>query len=345
MSTAPEAPQMGQFLKYPHLERLGHREVADIDYGTIHVYPKLDGTNASVWAARNDDGEYEVRCGSRNRVLSIESDNAGFCAWVHGDSDAATALRLLVLSQPNVVVYGEWLVPHTLKTYRDDAWRRFWIFDVYAHGVNGGESGFMPFEDYGEAFEQMGLDVIHPLCTMENPSRAQLDNALAANTFLVQDGAGAGEGVVIKNYGWRNAHGRQTWAKLVRNEFKADNAKVFGIPHVEGAKQVEAEIVQGMLSPAFIQKEWAKVVQLVANDAGEDLSPVLGDAHKDERYATFVLDNRRKIIPRFLGTFWLTFVDEHARDFVKKHKNPVVDFGKLQKLATIRAKQVLKDWF
>lgn len=61
------------FVKYPHLERFGNSEVEGIEVGITHVFPKLDGTNASLWLEDND-----ICAGSRNRVLSKESDNAGF---------------------------------------------------------------------------------------------------------------------------------------------------------------------------------------------------------------------------------------------------------------------------
>lgn len=333
----------GQFRKFDHLERLGHPEVADIDYGLIHVFPKLDGTNASVWLGA--DGL--VRAGSRNRVLSLESDNAGFCAWVmHDECEVAERLRAFLQENPTMTVYGEWLVPHTLKTYEETAWRKFWIFDVFCHE----KGGYLHYDSFAEALKDgYSQHVIPPLCTMENPSKAQLDAAVAANVFLIQDGAGAGEGIVLKNYEWQNKFGRQPWAKLVRNEFKASNREVFGTPHIAGAKQVEAEIVADVLTTEFIRKEFAKVVTLVADDMG--LTLYTGDEEPEvdgpsfAQYDAFVATTRGKIIPRFLGTFWLTFVEEEMRGIVKKFKNPVVDFGKLQKLAVIKAKQTLTEVF
>lgn len=48
------------FHPYQHVEKLGTAEVDGILDGTVYVFPKLDGANASVWL---DDGE--VKCGSR----------------------------------------------------------------------------------------------------------------------------------------------------------------------------------------------------------------------------------------------------------------------------------------
>ena len=64
-----------KFRKYQHIERFGTTEVSQIEFGECFIFPKIDGTNASVWL---DDGE--ICAGSRQRQLSIEADNAGFYA-------------------------------------------------------------------------------------------------------------------------------------------------------------------------------------------------------------------------------------------------------------------------
>ena len=51
-----------QFTKYQHLERLGTTEVEGIEVGEVYVFPKLDGTNASVWV----DAEPYYRKSKRN---------------------------------------------------------------------------------------------------------------------------------------------------------------------------------------------------------------------------------------------------------------------------------------
>lgn len=142
----------GQFLKYDHVERLNHPEVRDIDIGQVYVFPKLDGTNGSLWI----DADRLIQAGSRNRVLSVVSDNHGFCAWARSDDPRAFALREYLRAHPYLTVYGEWLVPHSLKTYRDDAWRRFYVFDVYDHDLGG----YLSWEQYGEGLEGLGVDVI-----------------------------------------------------------------------------------------------------------------------------------------------------------------------------------------
>ena len=131
----------GEFAKYPHLERLG-KSTSDCEclYGDVYVFPKIDGTNASVWW----HPEHAVQCGSRNRVLSAEADNAGFHAWLYSDGRAAEQLRSFIEAHTGWTVYGEWLVPHTFKGYRADAWRQFYVFDVLDRGARR----FVPYSQY-----------------------------------------------------------------------------------------------------------------------------------------------------------------------------------------------------
>jgi len=65
------------FYKYQHIEKLETIEVKGINIGTTYIFPKIDGTNGSIWLEDN-----KVCCGSRNRVLSASDDNQGFYKYV-----------------------------------------------------------------------------------------------------------------------------------------------------------------------------------------------------------------------------------------------------------------------
>jgi hypothetical protein len=318
------------FRKYDHLERLAHSEVSGIELGTVHVFPKLDGTNAVAWCA----GDGTIRGGSRNRELSLEADNAGFLGWLLSDDERAEALRDLLKANPSWIIYGEWLVPHTLRTYRDEAWRRFWIFDVFDTVLGK----YVPWIDYGPPLSNMGLDVIEPLCMIQDPSEAQLRTQLEVNTYLIQDGAGVGEGVVIKNYSWRNKYGRQPWAKIVKNEFRERNARAFGVTHKQGEFTVERAIVDEFVTPTLVGKTRAKVVLDIANGAGIDLGEPNTQNQVEEDY-------RGRVIPQLLGRVWHDLITEDIWSILKKYKRPVIDFGKLEKLTLMRVKELAGDLF
>ena len=81
-----------------HLERYGSDEVQGIELGECYIFPKIDGTNGSLWW----DG-VNIKAGSRNRELELDNDNAGFYNWADKDG------RVLdfFINNPGVRLYGE----------------------------------------------------------------------------------------------------------------------------------------------------------------------------------------------------------------------------------------------
>ncbi len=329
---------MSEFRKYDHVERCGHPHVEGIDIGTVHVFAKLDGTNASVWAqpaTGRATGSIIFRAAARTRELSLENDNAGFYAWVLG-CEGCGPLGDVFRTYPDWILYGEWLVPHTLKTYREDAWRRFWIFDVWDRD----QERYLPVEDYLDPLRDAGLDVIEPLCTFNNPSEEQLRREVETNSYLILDGAGVGEGIVLKNYGWVNKYGLQPWAKIVRNEFKEENRRAFGVTEKNGEFQVEAAIAEQFVTAALVAKERSKIVMDLMNRHGAPGFDTDVDAFQ---YLEAV--HRGELIPRLLQTVYHSIVAEELWAAVKKYKNPVIDFRKLSHHVTHWTKKHARDLF
>jgi hypothetical protein len=294
------------FLKYQHLERYGNTEVEGIEVGTCYVFPKLDGTNGSVWWA---DGA--LRCGSRNRELTLDNDNAGFLNAMVVDK----AITSFFDHTKNLILYGEWLVPHTLKTYNDDAWRKFYVFDVFDRK----KERLLSYDEYSEGLVAAGINVIAPIAIIKNGSIDHFTECLSKAHYLVKDGEGSGEGVVIKNYDYQNKYGRQTWAKLVTNEFKAKHHTEMGAP-VVGCEIVEEKIAAKYVTQALVDKVHAKIV----NEMGGWSS---------------------KYIPRLINTVWYDVVTEETWNFVKEFKNPKVDFKVLSHYVTAKIKELKKELF
>ena len=114
---------MTNFVKYQHIEKLSnYDETEGILNGTVFVQPKIDGSNCCIWF---EDGV--IHCGSRNRELTFDYDHAGFMKYIYDNKEK----YLNLLNRfPNCIVYGEWLIPHTIKTYRKDLYNRFYVFAV-----------------------------------------------------------------------------------------------------------------------------------------------------------------------------------------------------------------------
>lgn len=300
--------EMG-FIKYPHLERFGRQAVSDLHDGLCYIMPKLDGTNAQVWYDKDLD---LILAGSRNRLLdeTSDGDNAGFCKFARKNEN----LRNFFKSYPDLRVYGEFLVPHSLKTYRDDAWKKFYIFDIVDK-----DGKFINYDDYRIILDEFGLDYIPVLWKMEFPTEQKLIELSKKNTFLIKDGEGFGEGLVVKRYEWINKYGRVTWAKLVTNEFKEKNTKEFGANVIKSDIIIEQEIVDAFCTEEFIKKEHSKL--LVVYD---------------------VIELPNKKIPELLNRVYYEFLTEEAYEFVKKFKNPTINFKVLNALVLNKTKEVLK---
>lgn len=300
-----------EFRKYQHLERFGRAEVRDIEIGECMIFPKLDGTNASVWLDSNGN----VKAGSRTRELTLEKDNAGFYAYVLENQNIKQYLK----KHPTHRLYGEWLAPHSLRTYRDDAWRKFYIFDVCLDKEDDTVE-YIPYNIYKPLLEEFNLDYIPPIAVIKNGNYEQFIKCLDDNNFLIQDGKGLGEGIVIKNYNFYNKYGRQTWAKIISSEFKEKHIKTMGAPKINNDYIVEEKIIDVFCTEAFIEKEFAKLV--------------------NERDGFNSRD-----IPELLGRTWHEFIQEESWNIIKHFKNPTINYRLLYSLVIKKIKEVKQDIF
>lgn len=297
---------MTEFIKYPHLERFGTDEVDGINLGLCYIFPKIDGSNGSLWM---DQGE--LKAGSRNRDLSLDNDNAGFYAWA---LDQKVFWDFLT-NNPCLRLYGEFLVPHSLKTYREDAWRKFYVFDVYDDTTNE----FLPYEEYKKLLDEYGIEYIPCTLKATNPTYEVLARACDENRYLIQENSGVGEGIVIKRYDFKNRFGRTTWAKLITNTFKDKHIKEMG-GSVVNLKMVEEEIANEFITSHTVDK----IIEKIRNAQGQFGS---------------------RDIPRLLQTSFHELVTEELWEAIKKHKNPKIDFKTLNHFAINRVKALKVELF
>lgn len=286
------------FKKYQHLERFGTTSVEGIERGVVHVFPKLDGANGSIWIENG-----EIKAGSRNRELTLENDNAGFYAWVLKQEN----IKKLLLQRPYLTLYGEWLVPHSLKTYRENSWRKFYVFDVLY-----GED-LMHYDVYSKVLDTFEIEYVPPICTINNGSEEQIRKQLLKNTYLIDDGVG--EGIVLKNYSYENRYGKNVFAKIVTSEFNELHKKAMGAPDLRGKLTNEVRIVDNYLTEAFIEKEFYKF----KNKNGFE--------SKDTRH--------------LMELIFKELISEEIVNIVEKLKNPTIDFKELKRLTFDKIKNTL----
>jgi len=297
------------FKKYMHIKRFENDEVAGIELGTCHIFPKIDGTNGSIWFE-----DEKIKVGSRNRELATEDDNAGFCDYVL-NGEKSKNYKCFFQCNPNLRLYGEWLVPHSFKDYQKDAWRKFYVFDVF----DDEKEEYLSYEKYRLYLFERDIDFIPPLCVIKNPTKDNILHELESNWFLVDNGKNTGEGVVVKNYNFRNKYGRTTWAKMITNEFKEKHSK--NQPTIKKSKGgIEQKIAEKYISEHFVEKTYAKIV----NDIGEW---------------------DKKFIPRLLQTIYYDLINEEIWSIIKKNKNPVIDFSRLYGLMIAKIKEIKPELF
>lgn len=269
---------MAVFKKYQHVERLGATEVDGILDGTCHIFTKLDGANGSVWLDKTN----RIRCGSRNTELSETVTNRGFMQWVLQNEHK---FKELFVRYPNVCrVYGEWLVEHQIKYYT--AYNKFYVFDVLHTDTN-----YIAYEDYKALLDQCEIEYVPLIKQLKNPQLNQLKAiALNENRFLIDENdSHMGEGIVIKNYNFKNKFKRTCWAKLITSEIAEIEGKNIE-KETKINKSVEDTIVDKYISDHFIDK----MLDLIGTDESKQNHEL-----KDLIFSEFLNEDARDFLLTF----------------------------------------------
>ena len=293
------------FVRYQHIVKLDAGDAKGLTDGLCHVFPKMDGSNGSVFV--EEDG---IRCASRNQKLD---GNHPMTKWALGNPGIVSLLS----DHPQLRLYGEWMVPHTIRDYTDDTWNRLLVFDVVTdtgefhaefdddegHAVldHSGDA-YLPYSVYSRLLDHYGVEYIPETATVDFPTESQLmELADTASTYRVKD-EGVGEGIVVKRYGYRNLGGEEVWAKVLSSRFGAMKGyQLSRRQKTDGS--VEDEIAADSVTVHLVEKEYAKI----AAETGGYVHPA-----------------------RLLGVVWKCVIDECLWDEIRKHRNPTIDFRRLK---------------
>ena len=284
------------FHSYGKIHRLGKDEVEGVLLGTVHVQEKLDGANTSIWL---DEG---VLCmGSRTRMLGDEEFN-GFVPYVKDHE----GINNLLANHPDYRLFGEWLVRHTIS-YKETAYKKFYLFDIRVEG-----EGYLPAEKVREIALEYGIETVPLHGVFENPTLEFLMEFVGKTEF-----GDMGEGIVLKNLGFKNKFGDTTFAKIVTEKFKEHNAITFGGNNKFSDTYWEVYIVNKYMTLARVQKIMNK------------LQPEI-----NERFDM-------KHIPRIAGTAYHDMLTEEVWEIANKVDHIV--FKTLKRIAFAKAKQIYVD--
>lgn len=235
---------------YPEVYQLGHKLVSNVLNGHVLVEEKVDGSQISFGL----DEHLKLRMRSKNKEIDIDNPDGMF----------KTAVEFLVKYQsvlhPNWVYRGEYLLKpkhNTLEYYRVPH-NHIIIFDI----CDGLES-YLSYSDLCAEAKRIGLEVV-PLFAEGVFTEADIlelkDEWLSRESIL---GGTKVEGVVIKNYNVFTAEKKVAMAKLVRDDFKEQNAINW-----KAAKPSTADVVQKLIDTYRTEARWRKAVQHL-RDAGE----------------------------------------------------------------------------
>jgi len=291
---------MNTYKKYQHLERFDRDAVNGLFNGECFIFPKLDGTSGQVWLE-----DEKVRFGSRNREIHGlgKEDNKGFRQYIESDIEK---YEKFFEKYPDYRLFGEWLVPHSLKSYEDSAWRKFYVFDIVK--LNNDESSdYIPYFEYSEFLKELKIDFIPLMLKISNPDDEKIIDLANSNTYLMKEGF-FGEGVVIKNYSYKNKFNKTVWGKFVRKEFKAEH-----FCNKDETQTIEEKIIEKYCTDSLVEKTKAKIEN-----------------------AKGIFEN--KMLPELFNRVYRDIIVEDMWDIVKKMKNPKISFSRLNRLIIEKCK-------
>ena len=294
------------YKSYQHIEKLGTSETEGILKGEVHLSYKIDGSNGCIYL--KDNGE--LGFGSRKRELSITEDNMGFMTSFVTDKSLYSKFEEILKKNPNFIIYGEWLVPVTIKRYGKDAWKKFYVFDVF----NNEDGTYLPFNNYKEMLDEYGLLYIPEIAVLNDPSEEDIKEYLdKTGEFLITEGLG--EGIVIKNYDYKNKYGRRTWAKILTEDFKKNKKELRKRIHIaKNEGDIELLIVNYYLTSEHVLKEKYKIEEKYGGWSSKNIFELLNRV-----YDEFLKDNFELILKKYKDpTINFKLLRQYSNDFVKE---------------------------
>lgn len=290
------------FKKYPKIHRLGKDETLGILEGEVHVQEKVDGANASIWI---EDGI--VQCGSRSRHLENEGFN-GFVPY----AQSHIGIKDLLTEHSEYRLYGEWLVRHTIS-YDETAYKQFYLFDIAIIESDIEEAEvFLPIVDIYNIAKKYNIKIPTYHGLFENPTEESLKEFIGVSSIGEK-----GEGIVLKNDTFLNVFGDNVYAKIVTDNFKENNAIVFGGNNKHSDTYWEVYTVNKYITLARVQKIMHKIQP--TEDDPLDL----------------------KHTPRIINTVYHDMITEEMWEIQKKVQT--INFKKLKQIACKKAVKIYHD--
>ena len=254
---------MNTIRSYPSIYNLGHKDIAELLFGSVVVQEKIDGSQISFMVK---DGK--LSCRSKDSTLSIEKPDKMFSGAVNtikqlyekGSLKEGITYRGEVVSKPkhNILKY-DGIPKNYIVLFDVDSKQEDYVYDLL-----------------NSVGRDLDLEVAPTLFEGTINNLSQLEELLETESLL---GGVKIEGIVIKNYGRRDPHGHVLMGKLVRDEFKA--RKKERKAHTPGSDAV-VNVVEKFNREVW----WQKAVQHLGDDgkltqSTTDIGPLIKEIHLD----------------------------------------------------------------
>lgn len=347
------------FVSYGKVHRLGTKETDGILNSKFFTFPKIDGANASISFEYPDIENciltFHSRTNSKARLLYKRNSDGSFTrhetillqndrfrgAIDHFERVGHILINHFFLSggrMHDITIFGEWLVPHTVK-YEKQFYNRFYVFDLYDKltrkfipyltGENEGgilgkfhidPENFMsqrnetknPWFILSQILNKHYKENIMHIVPHDNIDTQNVDKAIAQALELPDPcNAKYREGIVIKNYDFTNAYGRQEHAKVIHDMFSETKVKKI----TKDKDTTEAGVVRGIIERYFTFNRIEKNIHKIEMSLEEN--------------ATFSDKNFHQLI----GIVFHDVISEELFDILKKFKQPTINFKLLFKEA------------
>lgn len=212
--------------KFMDIQRIKEGIVDNFQIGdTIYITEKIDGANAAI---RYDSETNTVVAQSRKNILNISNNLRGFYEF----SQALNVNKVREVLDNNLICFGEWLVPHTVK-YPNEAYNNFYAFDVY----NTDTEKYLSQSESIRIVNKLGLKYV-PIFYIGEFQSWEHCMSFVGKTEL---GGEYGEGIVCKNQSRLNdPNNRQPfYLKIVGDKFKEVHQRHDKTPDPEWLKSMQ----------------------------------------------------------------------------------------------------------
>lgn len=252
--------------KFMDIQRIKPDIVSGFEVGDkIVIQEKIDGANAAV---RYDAETDSVVAQSRKHILSATNNLRGFYEW----SQTLDKNKVKECLGDNLIVYCEWLVPHTVK-YPTDKYNRAYAFDVYDTNTQQ----YLTQDKVAKIARELGVACVPTFYCGEFVSWEHCMGFVDTTEL----GGEYGEGIIAKNQTKLNDPNTRNpfYIKIVGDKFAEvhSSSKKPISAEVLKAREEEQAIVGTVVTEARVRKILHKLVDegILPESWGADEMPIV----------------------------------------------------------------------